>query len=221
MSNHLDCSRKADVISTASSIKADESATCDGIITMVKPHTVHGLIGMGGFAPYFALEGLGISLPLIGFTNIDPTYSPDTMTSMLLFFLAIFVTLVCYMEFNEMVGNALFTYYHCASRARFESPWMPLRLHQMCGCSTMPTDQQHSSHRAYLRCHPLLAAQWQRHPDWHRVVLCDPHVHAVGHPRARFPQGAAHAHGLKRARARSTSADNETQKTSRCSIGTN
>ena len=96
---------------------------------MVKPHTVHGLIGKGGFAPYFALEGLGISLPLIGFTNIDPTYSLDTMTSMLLFFLAIFVTFVCYMEFNEMVGNALFTYYHCASRARFESPWMPLRLH--------------------------------------------------------------------------------------------
>ena len=67
---------------------------------------------MAGFGPYFALEGFGISLPYIGFANIDPTYSLDGLTQMLLFFLASFVVLVCYMEFKDMVGNELFTYYH-------------------------------------------------------------------------------------------------------------
>ena len=57
-------------------------------VSQVKPHTVHGFIGMAGFGPYFALEGFGISLPYIGFANIDPTYSLDGLTQMLIFFLA-------------------------------------------------------------------------------------------------------------------------------------
>ena len=61
---------------------------------------VHSLVGFGGFIPYFLLEAFGISLPYIGFTSIDSTYSWDGMTQLILFFAAIFLTVVCYLEYH-------------------------------------------------------------------------------------------------------------------------
>ena len=69
-------------------------------------------MGFFGFIPYFLLEAMGISLPYIGFTSIDSTYSWDGMTQLVLFFAAIFLTVVCYAEYQGLTDHKVFSYYH-------------------------------------------------------------------------------------------------------------
>jgi len=73
---------------------------------------VHSLIGFAGFIPYFILEGFGISLPLIGFASIDPTYSLDGITQMMIFFAASFLAVVCYCEYHAITDAKVFAMYH-------------------------------------------------------------------------------------------------------------
>lgn len=73
---------------------------------------VHSLLGFTGFIPYFLLEGFGISLPFIGFKNIDPTYSFDGITQMMIFFATAFLAVVCYCEYYGITDAKVFAYYH-------------------------------------------------------------------------------------------------------------
>jgi hypothetical protein len=73
---------------------------------------LHSLLGFAGFIPYFLLEGFGISLPLIGFANIDPTYSLDGLTQMMIFFATSFLAVVCYCEYKGITDAKVFALYH-------------------------------------------------------------------------------------------------------------
>ena len=83
---------------------------------------VHSLLGFAGFIPYFLLEGFGISLPLIGFTNIDPTYSLDGITQMMIFFATSFLAVVCYCEYHAITDAKVFA---AASHSSVPESYLP------------------------------------------------------------------------------------------------
>jgi len=76
------------------------------------PMKMHGLIVGCSFVPYFALEALGQSIPLVGFAASDTSYSYTGATALFCASLAIFSAISAYTEWSAHMEGKLFAMYH-------------------------------------------------------------------------------------------------------------
>ena len=76
------------------------------------PQKIHGGLVGTGFAPYFILESVGVSLPVVGLTSIDSSYSYTGATAMLTGMVAIFCAVTAYSEYYEEMYGKMFAMYH-------------------------------------------------------------------------------------------------------------
>ena len=95
----------------------------DRIDKMANPVKLHGLIVATGFLPYFIAESFGVSIPMVGLSELDPTYSWSPMSGLLLGMLATFSGVIAMQEIKEEMSLKVFTYYHYPL-ALFLGKWM-------------------------------------------------------------------------------------------------
>ena len=76
------------------------------------PQKVHGMIVGSNFVPYFILEAIGGSMPMVGLASIDSSYAYTGATAMLCGMLAIFLTMSAYSEYTEQMDGKMFAIYH-------------------------------------------------------------------------------------------------------------
>jgi hypothetical protein len=91
------------------------------------PMKMHAIIVATGFVPYFAVESMGLSLPMVGLAAIDSSYAYTGATGMLTGMLAIFCWMAAYAEYTgKMEGNCL------------RSTTTSSRPSSLSGCSSRP-----------------------------------------------------------------------------------
>lgn len=76
------------------------------------PMKMHAIIVATGFVPYFAVESMGLSLPMVGLAAIDSSYAYTGATGMLTGMLAIFCWMAAYAEYTGKMEGKLFAFYH-------------------------------------------------------------------------------------------------------------
>ena len=73
---------------------------------------LHAMIVGTGFVPYFAIETVGISAPMLGLAAIDASFKYTALTSLLTGMLTIFCAVVSYMEYTGQMDGKMFATYH-------------------------------------------------------------------------------------------------------------
>ena len=73
---------------------------------------LHAMIVGTGFVPYFAIETVGISAPMLGLAAIDASFKYTALTSLLTGMLTIFCAVVSYMEYTGQMDGKMFAMYH-------------------------------------------------------------------------------------------------------------
>lgn len=79
-----------------------------------KPQYLHGMIMATNFVPFFVLEALGVSPPVLGLATIDTSYAYTGLLAMLLGMLATFSGYVAYTEITGQMEGRMFAAYHYA-----------------------------------------------------------------------------------------------------------
>jgi len=82
---------------------------------MAAPMKLHAIIMWAGFVPYFIVEGLGGSFPLIGYKELDTTYKYTPATAHLNLILAVFTAIIAYEEYSLRMQGKMFAAYHWAA----------------------------------------------------------------------------------------------------------
>ena len=72
----------------------------------------HGMLVGAGFVPYFVVESIGLSVPMLGMAAIDSSYAYTGATALLCGFTAIFCSIVAYIEYTGQMEGKLFAVYH-------------------------------------------------------------------------------------------------------------
>ena len=76
------------------------------------PMKLHAIIVATGFVPYFMVESVGFSFPMVGLAAIDSSYAYTGATGMLCGMLAIFCAITAYAEYTGQIEGKLFAFYH-------------------------------------------------------------------------------------------------------------
>lgn len=76
------------------------------------PMKVHAMIVGTGFVPYFVLESIGLSMPMIGLSSIDSSYAYSGSTAMLCGMLAVFCAMTAWTEYTGQMEAKMFAMYH-------------------------------------------------------------------------------------------------------------
>lgn len=90
---------------------ADLKPACDKAIKS-GPMKLHAIIVAAGFVPYFIVESIGLSIPMLGMAAIDSSYAYTGATALLCGFTAIFCSIVAYIEYTGQMEGKLFAVYH-------------------------------------------------------------------------------------------------------------
>ena len=76
------------------------------------PMKLHAIIVGTGFVPYFMVESVGLTFPMIGLAAIDTSYAYTGATGMLCGMLAVFCAMTAYTEYTGLMEGKLFAIYH-------------------------------------------------------------------------------------------------------------
>merc|ERR1711935_409809 len=76
------------------------------------PMKLHAMIVGTGFVPYFLVESIGLSFPMVGLAAIDSSYAYTGATALLCGMLAIFCSMTAYAEYTGQMEGKLFALYH-------------------------------------------------------------------------------------------------------------
>jgi len=76
------------------------------------PMKLHAMIVGTGFVPYFLVESIGLSFPMVGLAAIDSSYAYTGATALLCGMLAIFCSMTAYTEYTGQMEGKLFALYH-------------------------------------------------------------------------------------------------------------
>jgi len=76
------------------------------------PMKLHAMIVGTGFVPYFLVESIGLSFPMVGLAAIDSSYAYTGATALLCGMLTIFCSMVAYLEYTGQMEGKLFALYH-------------------------------------------------------------------------------------------------------------
>jgi len=79
--------------------------------TQVSCTFVHSFIA-ASFVLFFILETFGITLPYVGFSEVDPTYTSSNSMRLVLMTAAIYLGVVGKLEFDGKMPLEIFTYSH-------------------------------------------------------------------------------------------------------------
>jgi len=90
-----------------------KSADVEKAVTS-KPQYLHGIIMATNFVPFFILESIGLSPPVLGLAAIDTSYAYTGLLAMLLGMLATFSAYVAYTEITGQMEGRMFAAYHYA-----------------------------------------------------------------------------------------------------------
>jgi hypothetical protein len=86
--------------------KKTEKAFKDG------PMKVHAIIVGTGFVPYFALECIGVSAPVLGLAAVDSSYSYSGSSALFTGMLATFCAITAEAEYTGKMDGKMFAMYH-------------------------------------------------------------------------------------------------------------
>lgn len=89
----------------------DYSKECEKAVK-AGPMKLHGIIVGTNFVPYFVLEMMGISLPMIGFSSLDTSTVYSGSMAVLFGMLAVFSAMSAYTEYTGQMEGKLFAMYH-------------------------------------------------------------------------------------------------------------
>ena len=76
------------------------------------PMKLHATILITGFIPYFILESIGLSVPFVGMSQIDTSYSYNGSSAVMHGFCALFLSMIAYEEYTGRMEGKMFCMYH-------------------------------------------------------------------------------------------------------------